>query len=242
MRNLFRLALLSALALCTLSCRHLPWSAQSRDERCLVSLLPSQQIAETFRLRQRFVIRLGDESHRVDIVAERRGESFVVVGFTPFGTRGFVLTQTGREISLDDRIGRRMGLRPLLLLDAIHRSYLMAPEGGLPPDGVTLWLREGAPVQLFYFSALVPMSAAFLLGSRETFLWGSVSVGLVCTAWGLTAAGVLEADAALLERTVAARFPAAILFQVGFVLAAGVAARVRTATLRQAVESQESYQ
>ncbi len=146
MCSLARLALLSALLLCTPSCRHLPWSAQSRDERCLVSLLPSQQIAETFRLRQRFLIRLGDESHRVDTVAERRGESFVVVGFTPFGTRGFVLTQTGTDISLDDRIGRRMGLRPLLLLDAIHRSYLMAPEGGLPPDGVTVWLREGESI------------------------------------------------------------------------------------------------
>ncbi len=147
MCSLARLALLSALLLCTPSCRHLPWSAQSRDERCLVSLLPSQQIAETFRLRQRFLIHLGDESHRVDTVAERRGESFVVVGFTPFGTRGFVLTQTGTEISLDDRIGRRMGLRPLLILDAIHRSYLIAPEGGLLQGGTTVWLREDEAIR-----------------------------------------------------------------------------------------------
>jgi PAS domain S-box-containing protein len=128
------------------------------------------------------------------------------------------------------RLGRTRLAAHLLLADAF--AFLAA----------TLWLRQGAPIQLLYFSALIPMSAAFLLSNREMLLWGAASIGLLATTWGLTGAGVLQPDAAALERTAATRFPAAILFQLAFVLAAGAANRVRNATLRQAVESQESYQ
>ncbi|MBW2274542.1 MAG: DUF3261 domain-containing protein [Deltaproteobacteria bacterium] len=81
-------------------------------------------------------------SSRVEAAVEVRDGKLVVAAFTPFGTRAFAITQEGREISIEGELVRHKGVRPTLLLDALHRALFLPSPDTTPWRWHEEWVEE----------------------------------------------------------------------------------------------------
>lgn len=95
-----------------------------------VVLLPTQQLGKGFMAQQRLSGKYGDKEFAVDMVLQLAGEKLTLVGLTPFGTRAFVLEQTGTDIELEKFIDREMPFDPRYVLDDIHRVFFRGLREG----------------------------------------------------------------------------------------------------------------
>jgi hypothetical protein len=101
-----------------------------RDRSCPVVLVDSLQIADGLLLRARMRIEKPAEelSPSLELVAQTHSGVLTIIGFTPFGTRAFAIEQRGREVEIDDLAGSLLGIRPVWVLDALHRAlWIEAP-------------------------------------------------------------------------------------------------------------------
>jgi hypothetical protein len=97
---------------------------------CPVLLVDTADIPEGPLLRQRVRIRSLAEEREIplELAVQLRDQVITIVAFTPFGTRAFSIVQRGIEIEIDDFVGSQLGVRPIWLLDALHRSrWITAP-------------------------------------------------------------------------------------------------------------------
>jgi hypothetical protein len=95
--------------------------------------------------RQKIVARYGDRRSGFDAVLQKQGDEVLLVGLTPFGSRAFVLKQSGREISFEAFIAPALPFPPRYILMDVHRVFFsgLAPPGGALPDGLHEDTRDG---------------------------------------------------------------------------------------------------
>ena len=105
---------------------------------CPGSLVPTQQIAGEFLLRQRVRVRGEGLDWQLTLVAQKRGDTLVLIGLDAFGGKQFVLTQRGSEVAIERPRGR-LPLPPIDLLRDLQRARLAPAE---PEAGVRL-VRSG---------------------------------------------------------------------------------------------------
>jgi len=116
---------------------------------CPAELVPSDQLPEGLwrgRLRMGKPGRI-DESKGMDLIVQSRDGALTLVGLTPFGTRAFALVQRGVEVEIDDTVARRLGVRPIWVLDALHRSRWIEPPAEQQGRPAMRWLRGDEEIE-----------------------------------------------------------------------------------------------
>lgn len=82
--------------------------------------------AEDFFDRQRIVASYGSQSFGFDAVLQKRGDELTLLGLTPFGTRAFVVTQKGADVSFQTFVGTALPFPPRYMLIDVHRVFFQA--------------------------------------------------------------------------------------------------------------------
>lgn len=113
----------------TLACASL--SAWPRAQGCPVDPVPSADLPESASLRARIQLRIHELEIPLEVVARVQSGELVVVGLAPYGTRLFSVRQRGREFEFeaegDAGSSARLRTLALFVMDALHRSYWIAP-------------------------------------------------------------------------------------------------------------------
>jgi hypothetical protein len=107
---------------------------------CAGALVATQQIEGEFLLRQRVRVQGEGLDWRLTLVAQKRGDTLLLIGLDAFGAKQFVLTQKGTDVVVDRPRGR-LPLPPIDLLRDLHRVRFLAAAAA-SEDGVTL-VRSG---------------------------------------------------------------------------------------------------
>jgi hypothetical protein len=120
-----------------LGCATLQVATAPRIDSCEGPLVRAAEIpGGDFALRER--VRLAGENVdlALELLAERRGDRLVLVGFNAFGTRVFSLVQMGSEITERDApLGRALPVPPENVLRDLHAARFAAPD---TPDRVVV--------------------------------------------------------------------------------------------------------
>lgn len=101
-------------------------------------LISTELLDGEFLARQKLDGTFGERKFAFEAVLQLRGGTLTVLGLTPFGTKAFVLTQTGTEVDFQPLIDREMPFPPEYILQDIHRAWLWGarlPWGNAPPTG-----------------------------------------------------------------------------------------------------------
>jgi hypothetical protein len=86
--------------------------------------------ADDFFDRQRIVASYGSQSFGFDAVLQKRGDELTLLGLTPFGTRAFVVTQKGADVSFQTFVGTALPFPPRYMLIDVHRVFFQASAPG----------------------------------------------------------------------------------------------------------------
>jgi len=108
-------------------CGHRPAPAPARESQAS-QLVPSDVLAPNMMLRQHLHGQYGKKDFELDCVLQVSDGKLTIVGLTPFGTRAFVLTQTGLTYSFEKLIDRPIPFDPVHILEDVHRVFFR----GLP--------------------------------------------------------------------------------------------------------------
>ena len=83
-----------------------------------------------FMVQQTIDIRAEREGHTVegqlDAVVQKKGDTLVIIGLGPMNARAFTLTQRGRRIEFEQRLGPALPFSPRNILVDVHRVYFKA--------------------------------------------------------------------------------------------------------------------
>lgn len=99
-------------------------------------LIPTTEMGDNFLARQKLRGKFGEQEFAFEAVLQLHGGKLTVLGLTPFGTKAFVLTQTGTEVAFERLIDREIPFPPEYILQDIHRVWLwhaQLPWGDAPP-------------------------------------------------------------------------------------------------------------
>ncbi len=101
------------------------------------ALMPVPATAPNFMARQKLIGRYGEREFRAEVIIQKQGEKLVLIGLSPFGTKGFVLEQTGVEVEYTSHMpeGRELPFPPVFMLVDVHRSIWLSGQGTAKPDG-----------------------------------------------------------------------------------------------------------
>ena len=122
-----RIALFAALAL---GCAGLP-RPPARIADCDGPLVATSDIpGGDFHLRERVRIAGGGVDLGLELIAERRADRLVVIGFNSFGARVFSIVQTGLELESDAPLGRALEIPPENVLRDLHEARFLHPDTG----------------------------------------------------------------------------------------------------------------
>ena len=120
-------AAIAALALGCAALPHLP----ARIPDCEGPLVPTAQIpGGDFRLRERVRFVGAGVDLGLELLAERRADRLVVIGFNEFGARVFSAVQSGSAVEIDARLGRALAVPPENVLRDLHEARFFHPESG----------------------------------------------------------------------------------------------------------------
>jgi hypothetical protein len=99
-------------------------------------LISTAEMGDDFLARQKLEGRFGEREFAFQAVLQLHEGTLTVLGLTPFGTKAFVLTQTGTEVEFEPLIDREIPFPPEYMLQDIHRAWLWharLPWGAGPP-------------------------------------------------------------------------------------------------------------
>jgi hypothetical protein len=130
-----RLVVCAGLALS--GCAWLSIATAPRIDSCDGPLVPVAEIpGGDFVLRERVRVAGQGVDLGLELLAERRGDRLVVVGFNSFGARVFSLVQDGGEVAQrDEPLGRALAVPPDDVLRDLHAARFAAPD---TPDRVEI--------------------------------------------------------------------------------------------------------
>lgn len=103
-------------------------------------LISTEAMTQDFLARQRLEGKFGDREFKFDAVLQFRDGTLTVLGLTPFGTKAFVIEQTGTEVSFTSLIDREIPFPAEYMLQDIHRAWLWhkrLPWADQPPNEAT---------------------------------------------------------------------------------------------------------
>jgi hypothetical protein len=66
----------------------------------------------------------------LELLAERRADRLVLIGFNEFGAKAFSAVQTGSEVASDTPLGRALAITPENALRDLHEARFLHPESG----------------------------------------------------------------------------------------------------------------
>lgn len=121
------------LALVAAGCSALPgpWRLPHLGD-CPGGLVSTAALAPgDFALRERLRVVGGDVDAGFEVVAERRGDRLVVVGFNAFGAKAFAAIQEGDAVEARSFLGRALPVDPANVLRDLHAAGRFAPDA--PP-------------------------------------------------------------------------------------------------------------
>ena len=119
------LAVVAALAL---GCAALP-RPPARIADCEGPLVPTRDIpGGDFRLREHVRFAGGGVDLGLELLAERRGDRLVVIGWNAFGARVFSTVQTGLAVETDAPLGRVLAIPPENVLRDLHEARFFRPD------------------------------------------------------------------------------------------------------------------
>ncbi len=75
------------------------------------------------------------EIFRFSAILQKQGDTLLVVGLSPFGTREFALLQDGATFTVDGSGARHLPFNPRLILEDIHHAYFETIGGEPPSEG-----------------------------------------------------------------------------------------------------------
>lgn len=99
-------------------------------------LISTADMGRNFLARQKLRGTFGEQEFAFEAVIQLHGGKLTVLGLTPFGTKAFVLTQTGTDVEFQSLIDREIPFPPEYMLQDIHRAWLWharLPWGDAPP-------------------------------------------------------------------------------------------------------------
>ncbi len=108
-------------------------------------LHPPAALGADFMLRQK-ISAVFDEKREIsfDAVLQKVGDALTLLGLTPFGSRAFLLVQTGTDIRFTNYVDRELPFPPKYILLDIQRTLRI---GQVRPDGTDEFDREGEHVR-----------------------------------------------------------------------------------------------
>jgi hypothetical protein len=86
-------------------------------------LISTEAMTRDFLARQQLSGTFGEREFKFEAVLQLRNGTLTVLGLTPFGTKAFVLEQTGTEVTFEPLIDREMPFPPEYMLQDIHRAW-----------------------------------------------------------------------------------------------------------------------
>lgn len=99
-------------------------------------LISTDAMTRDFLARQQLSGKFGEREFKFEAVLQLRNGTLTVLGLTPFGTKAFVLEQTGKEVTFKPLIDREIPFPPEYMLQDIHRAWfwhVQLPWGDEPP-------------------------------------------------------------------------------------------------------------
>jgi hypothetical protein len=121
----------AALAALLLGCAEFPRLAPPRIADCDGPLLATAEIpGGDFRLRERARFAGGGVDLALELLAERRADRLVVIGFNEFGARVFSAVQRGVAVESDAPLGRALAVSPANVLRDLHEARFFHPDTG----------------------------------------------------------------------------------------------------------------
>lgn len=107
-------------------------------------LVRPEEIPGDFLWQQRVSARHLDQEGAFNAVLQKQGRELLVLGLTPFGTRAFSLTQTGKKFKYKQYVPFELPFSPEAVLIDIHRTFFFGLElGALPSSGQRASTWEG---------------------------------------------------------------------------------------------------
>jgi Protein of unknown function (DUF3261) len=105
---------------------------------------PSERAADFFD-RQKIVASYDGHSFGFDAVLQKRGNELTLLGLTPFGSRAFVVTQKGADVSFQTYVGTALPFPPRYMLIDVHRVFFPADPAteAAPFEGARTFSAEG---------------------------------------------------------------------------------------------------
>ncbi len=102
----------------------------------------------SFLDRQNITATYGQRKQSFDAVLQKRGDELVLLGMTPFGSRAFVLKQSGLDVSFQSFVPQELPFPPRYILFDVHRVFFDgAGPGGQPlADGMHEATHDGEVV------------------------------------------------------------------------------------------------
>jgi hypothetical protein len=111
-------------------------SAAVRD-----TLRPPSAIAYDFMWRQRVIAQWPTGTQEFEAVLQKRDGALTLLGLSPMGLPGFVLTlREDRSISVENRMGRDLPFEPAYILADVQRVFFPWLDGATPAGDA---VREG---------------------------------------------------------------------------------------------------
>jgi hypothetical protein len=114
-----------------------PTDVQSPETGYPGELISTEDMSRDFLARQQLSGKFQDRDFKFEAVLQLRNGTLTVLGLTPFGTKAFVLEQTGTEVSFKPLIDREIPFPPEYMLQDIHRVWfwhVRLPWGDQPPN------------------------------------------------------------------------------------------------------------
>ncbi len=96
---------------------------------CPVVPVPSERLPEALALRARLQLESRGREVGLEVVANRVGDDFVIVGLATHGLRLFTVRQHGRELDVDAGDDPGLSYLALFVVDVLHRAYLIETSG-----------------------------------------------------------------------------------------------------------------
>lgn len=100
------------------------------------TLRPPSALAYDFMWRQRVIAEWPTGTQEFEAVLQKRDGTLTLLGLSPMGLPGFVLTlREDRSISVENRMGRDLPFEPAYILADVERVFFPWLEGDPPRDG-----------------------------------------------------------------------------------------------------------
>lgn len=111
------------------------------------TLVHPSTIAGDFLARQEVRARYGKKRIRFRSILQKRGDTLILLGMTPFGTRAFLLQQEGTEVTFTRYVDLVFPFPPKYILFDIHRALFIGIASAPLADGEHTAHRDGEVIR-----------------------------------------------------------------------------------------------